>query len=147
MVHSRLRYPIDQKINLLNFAPQNINLFQPSYCTILHFSRWDLWMPCNTLGDKLHFPLALHVGLKTDGKNPVLTCSVFYFVPSVFVFVRSRFCIYGNERGVFPYVSVGSRFHPELTRICSFFHPVFNLCEICLEIDIFINLLIINYAC
>ena len=85
--------------------------------------------------------------MKTDGKNPVLKRSVFYFAPSISVFVRSRFRIYENERGFFLSVSVASHFHPELTRICCDFHPVFNLCEICLEIDMFINLLITNYAC
>ena len=73
--------------------------------------------------------------------------SVFYFLASVFVFMGSRFRIYGNGKGFFPSISARSRFYPELTRIYSVFHPVFNLCEICLEIDMFINLLIINYAC
>jgi len=80
-------------------------------------------------------------------KNPVPTRSVFYFLASVFVFMGSRFCIYGNGKGFFPSISARSRFYPELTRIYSVFHPVFNLCEICLEIDMFINLLITNYAC
>ena len=79
--------------------------------------------------------------------------SVFYFLASVFVFMGSRFRIYGNRsiygngKGVFPSVSARSRFYPELTRIYFVFHPIFNLCEICLEIDMFINLLITNYAC
>ena len=81
-----------------------------------------------------------------DGKNPVPTRSVFYFLPSVFVFVGSRFRIYGNGKGGFPSVSARSRFYTELTRIYSVFHLAFNLCEICLEIDMFINLLITNYA-
>jgi len=80
--------------------------------------------------------------LPTDGKNPILTCPIFYFVPPVSVFVGSRIRIYGNERGVFPSVSAESCFHPELTRI----YPVFNLCEICLEFDMFIYLLVTNYA-
>ena len=73
--------------------------------------------------------------------------SVFYFLASVFVFMGSRFRIYGNGKGVFPFVSARSYFYPELTRIYFVFHSVFNLCEICLEIDMFKNLLIINYAC
>jgi len=92
-------------------------------------------------------PGSLLVVLKTDRKNPVPTHPIFYFVPSVSVFVGSCFRIYRNRRGVFPSISPESRFHPELTRIYSVFHPVFNLCEICLEIDMFINLLITNYAC
>jgi hypothetical protein len=37
--------------------------------------------------------------------------------------VGSCFCIYGNERGVFPSIFVGSHFHPDLTRIYSVFIP------------------------
>jgi hypothetical protein len=71
----------------------------------------------------------------------------FLFVPSVSVFVGSYFRIYGNRRRVFPSVSAGSRFHPDLTRIYYVLHPVFNLYGICLEFDMFINLLIANYTC
>ena len=77
-----------------------------------------------------------------DKNRPKKSCSVFYFLPFVFVFVGSRFRIYENVKGVFPFVFARSCFYPELTRIYSVFHPVFNLCEICLEIDMLINLLI-----
>ena len=43
----------------------------------------------------------IYLRLKTAGNNPVPTHSVFYFLPSVFVFVGSRFRIYGNGKGVF----------------------------------------------
>jgi hypothetical protein len=38
-------------------------------------------------------------------------------------------------------------FHPELIRIYSLFHPMLYLREICLEINMSINLIITNYAC
>jgi hypothetical protein len=47
-----------------------------------------------------------HLALKTDGKIPVPTRSVFHFCPFVSVFAGSRFRIYGNEKEVFPSVSV-----------------------------------------
>ena len=89
----------------------------------------------------------LQVGLKTDGNIPVLTRSVFYFCPSVSVFVGSRFRIYGSKNEVSPSVSEKSRFYMELTRIYSVFHPVFNLHKICLKIDMFKNIPITKYAC
>jgi hypothetical protein len=72
-----------------------------------------------------------NLALKTDGKIPVPTRSVFHFCPFVSVFAGSRFRIYGNRRGVFPSVSAGSRFHPKLTHIYSVFHLVLNLYEMC----------------
>ena len=91
----------------------------------------------------------LQVGLKTDGNIPVLTRSVFYFCPSVSVFVGSRFHIYGSRNEVSPSVSEESRFYMELTCIYSVFHPVFNLHKICLKIkiDMFKNIPITKYAC
>ena len=38
--------------------------------------------------------------MKTDGNIPVPIGSVFYFCPSVFVFVGSHFCIYGSRNEV-----------------------------------------------
>ena len=67
-------------------------------------------------------------------------------VPFSTLFHPFPYQIRKQEMG-FPPVFAGSRFHPELTRIWSVFRRVFNLCEICLEIDMFINLLITNYAC
>ena len=43
------------------------------------------------------------LGLKTDRNIPVPTCSVFYFCPSVFVFVGSHFRIYGSRNEVSPF--------------------------------------------
>ena len=79
----------------------------------------------------------LHLGLKTDRNIPVPTRSVFYFCPSISVFVGSHFRIYGSRNEVSPSVSEESRFYMELTRIYSVFHPVFNLHKICLKIDMF----------
>jgi hypothetical protein len=72
--------------------------------------------------------------------------SCFLFCSAGFVFVGSCFCIYENGRGFsarFRRILFLSRIDLYLFR----FHPIFNLCEICLEIDMFINLLITNYAC
>jgi hypothetical protein len=71
------------------------------------------------------------LGLKTDRKIPVPTCSVFHFCPFVSVFAGSRFRIYRNERGVFPSVSAEFCFHPKMICIYSVFHPVLNLHEMC----------------
>ena len=87
------------------------------------------------------------VGLKTDGNIPVPTHSVFYFCPSVSVFVGSRFHIYGSRNEVSPSVSEKSHFYIELTRIYSVFHSVFNLHKICLKIYMFKNISITKYAC
>ena len=89
----------------------------------------------------------LRVGLKTDGNIPVLTRSVFYFCPSVSVFVGFRFRIYGSGNEVSPSVSEKSRFYMELIRIYSIFHPVFNLHKICLKINMFKNIPITKYVC
>ena len=87
------------------------------------------------------------LGLKTDGNILVPTRFVFYFYPSVSVFVGSRFRIYRSRNEISPSVSEESRFYMELTRIYSVFHPVFNLHKICLKIDMFKNIPITKYAC
>jgi len=43
----------------------------------------------------------LHLGMKMNGKNPVLTLPFSTFVPSVSIFAGSCFRIYGNRRGDF----------------------------------------------
>ena len=83
------------------------------------------------------------VGLKTDRNIPVPTRSVFYFCPSISVFVESRFRIYGSRNEVSPSVSEKFHFYMELTRL----HSVFNLHKICLKIDMFKNIPITKYAC
>ena len=92
----------------------------------------------------IHHP---EVGMKMDGNISVPTCFVFYFCPSVSVFVGSRFRIYRSRNEVSPSVSEESRFYMELTRIYFVFHPVFNLHKICLKIDMFKNIPITKYAC
>ena len=88
----------------------------------------------------------LRLGLKTDGNISVLTRSVFYFCPSVSVFVASRFHIYRSRNEVSPSVFEKSRFYMELTRIYSVFHPIFNLHKICLKINMYKNIPITKYA-
>ena len=44
-----------------------------------------------------------------------------------------RFYIYGNGRLLFPPVYAEFCFYPELIRIFSVFHPIFNVREICLQ--------------
>ena len=87
------------------------------------------------------------IELKTDGNILGSTRFIFYFCPSVFVFVGFCFRIYGSRNGISPSVSEESRFYMELTRIYSIFHPVFNLHKICLKIDMFKNIPITKYAC
>ena len=87
------------------------------------------------------------LGLKTDENILVPTRSVFYFCPSVSVFVGSRFRIYGSRNEVSLSVSEESHFYMELTRIYFVFHPVFNLHKICLKIDMLKNISITKYAC
>ena len=84
--------------------------------------------------------------MKTDGNISVPTRSVFYFYPSVSVFVGFRFHIYGSGNEVFSSVSEKSCFYMELTRIYSVFHPVFNLHKICLKIDMLKNIPITKYT-
>ena len=105
--------------------------FRVGFCSI----GCALWCGCMALG------------LKTDGNIPVPTRSVFYFCPSVSVFVGSHFRIYESRNEVSPFVSEESRFYMELTRIYSVFHSVFNLHKICLKIDMFKNIPITKYAC
>jgi hypothetical protein len=71
----------------------------------------------------------------------------------VFYFCFACFCICGIP---FPFLQKQERFFPHFRGIpfwsgidlhLFLFHPVFNLFEICLNIDMFINLLITNYAC
>ena len=90
---------------------------------------------------------SVRLGLKTDRNISVSTRSVFYFCPSISVFVGSRFRIYRSRNEISPSVSEESRFYMELTRIYSVFHPVFNLHKICLKIDMFKNIPITKYAC
>jgi len=45
-----------------------------------------------------------YLGLKTDGNIPIPIRSIFYFCPSVSVFVGSRFRIYESRNDVFPSV-------------------------------------------
>jgi len=98
-------------------------------------------------GERGQEPRASLLGLKTDGNIFVPIRSVFYFCPSVLVFVGSCFRIYGNRNEVSPSVSDKSRFYMELTRIYSIFHPIFNLHKIYLKIDMFKNIPITKYAC
>ena len=92
---------------------------------------------------------ALAARIKVENGRKKSRSDPFRFLLSSIRFCISgiRFRIYGNGKGGFSSVSARCRFYPKLTRIYSVFHLVFNLCEICLEIDMFINLLIINYAC
>ena len=92
-------------------------------------------------------PKGSRLGLKTDGNIPVPTRSVFYFCPSVSVFVGSRFRIYGSRNEVSPSVFEESHFYMELIRIYSVFHLVFNLHKICLKINMLKNISITKYAC
>ena len=66
-----------------------------------------------------------YLGLKTDGNIPIQIRSIFYFCPSVSVFVGSRFRIYGSRNDVSPSISEESRFYMELTRIYSVFSSRF----------------------
>ena len=90
---------------------------------------------------------SIHLGLKTDENISVPTHSVFYFCPSVSIFVGFRFRIYESRNEVSPSVFEKSRFYMELTRIYSVFHLVFNLHKIYLKIDILKNIPITKYAC
>jgi hypothetical protein len=74
----------------------------------------------------------LRTKVENGRKNPVLTHAVFYFVPSVLCICGISFS-YLRER--------------EMGVIRPFFCPMFNLYEICLQIDMFVNLLIISFAC
>ena len=85
----------------------------------------------------------IHLGLKTDENISVPTRSVFYLCPSVFVFVGSRFRIYGSRNEISLSISEKSRFYMKLIRI----YFVFNLHKICLKIDMFKNISITKYAC
>ena len=85
--------------------------------------------------------------LKKDGNILVSIRFVFYFCPSIFVFVGFRFRIYGSRNEISLSVSEESYFYMELTHIYSIFHPVFNLHKICLKIDMFKNILITKYIC
>jgi hypothetical protein len=86
-----------------------------------------------------------HGGVTSDENRRKKSCSDPFRFLFCSVCFRSCGILETGER-VFPSVSVGSCFHPDLTRMYSVFHPVLNLREICLEFDMFINLLIANYA-
>jgi len=85
--------------------------------------------------------------LKKDGNILVSIRFVFYFCPSIFVFVGFRFRIYEIRNEVSLSVSEELCFYMELTRIYSVFHHVFNLHKICLKIYMFENISITKYAC
>ena len=77
-----------------------------------------------------------YIRLNKDGKNLVLIRLVFHFCLPVSVRVRgflTHFC--------------GILFLPEIDLYLFYFYPIFSLYEICLKMDMFINLLITNYAC
>ena len=85
-------------------------------------------------GGNHHGPSAIPTSVENGRNIPVLTRFVFYFCPSVSVFVGSYFRIYGSKNEVSPSVSEKSRFYMELIRIYSVFHPVSNLHKICLKL-------------
>ena len=90
-----------------------------------------------------HFVVRVGILIKVENGRKKFRCDSFRFPLS---FIRFRICG-PSRKGFFRPFPRDSVFYPELTRIYSVFYPVFNLCEICLEIDMFINLLITNYAC